>query len=199
MCGGNGSLSLDYTQYLPRWGRDTAYLFVDYPGYGLCSGSASPAGIRESFLALREPVSRALGVPVESLGEHSAVIGHSIGCASGLIGAEVWGTKRALLFAPFTTMTEMARLVVGRPFCYLNRHRFDNIEQLRLLGARDGRAIIIHGTDDEVIPVEMARELSRLHPSTCQLEEVPGATHNDVLHKASAMMVDAMRELQKMK
>src|SRR5690242_16456385 len=36
VCGGNGSLALDYAEEPLHWDSRFGYLFVDYPGYGLC-------------------------------------------------------------------------------------------------------------------------------------------------------------------
>ena len=46
---GNASLALDWLKFIalaPE--RDDAFLLMDYPGYGGCEGSPSPASIQES-------------------------------------------------------------------------------------------------------------------------------------------------------
>ena len=65
-----------------------------------------------------------------------------------------------VLLAPFTTMTEMARLVVGWPSCLLNRHLYDNRMTLKSLCSKGARTWIVHGIDDEVVPISMARALA---------------------------------------
>jgi uncharacterized protein len=196
ICGGNGSLSLDYIQYLPEWGRGTSYLFVDYPGYGLCEGNATPDRIRETIKALLEPVSKLLGIESDKLSEHCALLGHSIGCAAGLMAVEEWGCRRAVLIAPFTTLTAMARRMVGTPLCHLNRHRFDNLKRLEEMKAKQGKAIVLHGVEDEVIPVEMSRQLGQTFPGMIKVYEVEGAMHNDILYLAEEQIVKAMREME---
>src|SRR5215207_7641688 len=45
VCGGNGSLALDYSGEPMHWDARFGYLFVDYPGYGLCAGKPTPSRI----------------------------------------------------------------------------------------------------------------------------------------------------------
>jgi uncharacterized protein len=195
VCGGNGSLALDYAYQLESWGRSSHFLFVDYPGYGSCEGSPSPRAIRETMTKLRNIMSQRLNLTPEQLEDRSAVFGHSLGCAAALIAAEEWGIQKAVLCAPFTTMTDMARKLVGTPLCYLNHHRFNNIETLQTLEARGGTAMVLHGDADEVIPVDMARQLQAHFPKTVQLQVIGHGTHNGILQQARLQVSEAVEKL----
>jgi pimeloyl-ACP methyl ester carboxylesterase len=115
------------------------------------------------------------------------VIGHSIGCGAGLQFAARWNVDRVVLIAPFTTMREMARRVVGWPLCHLLLHNFDNRARLAELAARrlEPEVVLFHGTDDEVIPFEMGRSLAAEHPGMIRFHAVPGADHNTIVDTAS--------------
>jgi uncharacterized protein len=193
--GGNGALALDYAPETAFWDSGFGYLFIDYPGYGLCEGSPNPARIEESIVALTGKLRAELRWDEAEFRARAGVIGHSLGCAAGLIAADRFQLRCAVLCAPFTTMTDMARRVVGWPLCHLNRHRFDNVARLDALAPRGAQARLFHGQDDEVIPVSMSRTLAALFPRNIRLTEVPGCGHNEVVSLASPEIGRALREL----
>lgn len=195
VCGGNGSLALDYAEQPLTWDASFGYLFVDYPGYGLCSGKPTPHRIEENTVAAAAALRKHLGWSEEEFRQRAGVFGHSIGCAAALMAADKLQLKDAVLCSPFTSMTDMGRRVLGWPLCYLNMHRFDNVARLRVLEKRGGEVRIFHGTDDEVIPVAMSRKLQQLYPRTVRLTEVEGGRHNDVVTLAKEGTAEAMREL----
>lgn len=192
--GGNGSLALDYSGEPMYWDARFGYLFVDYPGYGLCAGKPNPERIEENMMAAAEAMRKELGWSEAEFRDRTGVFGHSIGCAAALMGADDLQLKRVVLCAPFTTMTEMGRITLGWPLCHLNMHRFDNVARLNALNARGAQVRIFHGTADGLIPIRMARELRERFPGTVQLTEVE-AGHNDVVMFSRENVGAAMREL----
>jgi uncharacterized protein len=193
--GGNGSLSLDYSNEPLHWDPRFGYLFVDYPSYGLCEGNPNPARIEESIVALTHELQTDLKWSPEEFQKHTGVIGHSLGCAAALIAADQLHLQRAVLCAPFTTMTDMAKRIVGWPLCYINRHRYDNLARLRELDARGARVRIFHEQEDTVIPVAMSRRITATFPKTVKLTEVPNCGHGEIVMNASVDIGKAMLEL----
>ncbi|MDZ4401504.1 alpha/beta hydrolase [Prosthecobacter sp.] len=194
--GGNGALALDWLHFTDAWDEQFAYLLVDYPGYGDCEGAPTPGRIRESSKAAFEALAKHLNTTKEDLQPRIAVLGHSLGAAAALMAAEDLDVRRAVLLSPFTTMTDMGRLVLGWPLCYLNLHRFDNRKTLRHVASRTGaRLVIFHGAADEVIPAHMGRELAVAHPQVVTFHEVPDAHHNDILALISDRVGKAMTEV----
>lgn len=194
--GGNGSLALDWLHFTDAWDESFAYLLVDYPSYGDCEGKPTPGSIRETGKAAFEALTRHLQAPAADLKPRLAVLGHSLGSAAALMAAEDLDVRRGVLLSAFTSMTDMGRIVLGWPLCYLNLHRFDNRKALRRIAAREGsKFILFHGTADEVIPVGMGRDLAAAHPQTVVLHEVTGAHHNDILSLARAQVGRAMKAL----
>lgn len=193
---GNGSLALDWLRETDLWNDRFAYLLVDYPSYGDCEGSPNPARIRESGKAAVEALAQRLHTTLPELRPHLAVLGHSLGSAAALMAADDLDIRRGVLMSPFTTMTEMGRIVLGWPLCHLNRHLFDNRLTLDRVASRPGaRLVIFHGAEDEVIPVRMGRELAAAHPQVVMFREVPGGQHNDLLDLVSPEIGWAMAEL----
>jgi hypothetical protein len=58
---------------------------------------------------------------------------------------------------------------------------------------RGARVSVFHGVDDEVIPIEMSRELAGSHPDAVKLIEVPDAGHNDILDIAERQIAEALK------
>jgi pimeloyl-ACP methyl ester carboxylesterase len=199
VCGGNGSLALDYSEEPMHWDGRFGYLFVDYPGYGLCAGSPNPKRIEENVVKAAAALREELGWNDEEFRARAGVFGHSIGCAAALMAADDLQLKSAVLCAPFTTMTEMGRCVLGWPLCYLNLHRFDNVSRLRSLDQRGASVRIFHGAEDEVIPVEMSHRMQTMFPRMVQFTEVPEGRHNDVVMRAREEVGKAMQALSGMR
>ncbi len=195
--GGNGALALDWLHLTPTWDSRFAYLLIDYPGYGECEGRPNPARIRENAQTAVTALAKHLNVAPEELRPRLAVLGHSLGCAAGLVAANDQGIQRLVLVAPFTTMTEMAKRVLGWPFCYLNMHRFDNRKQLKTACDNGARVVLLHGTEDEVIPISMSRELAKANPDQVTLHECEGASHNDILADCAGEIGLAMKSVAK--
>jgi len=175
--GGNASLALHWLEFARAFpDSHSVFLLFDYPGYGRCEGRPTPETIQRSAEAALERVLQTL----DSKNLRIGVLGHSLGAAAALLLASHTRVDDLVLLAPFTSMTDMARRVVGSPLAQLLRHRFDNRARLREVLSRfpATRVSIVHGTEDEVIPVAMGRELSLLSPSRITYVELSGADHN---------------------
>jgi pimeloyl-ACP methyl ester carboxylesterase len=191
---GNAALSLEYATDARDWDPDAGWLFVDYPGYGDNPGRPNPESVRHTIAGAAAALAAHLRITAQELAPRLGAAGQSLGAAAALIAAETLSIDRIVLLAPFTTMTEMGRLVIGWPLCHLNRHRYDNRRTLQAAVARGARVWIVHGVDDEIIPIEMARELAALAPAAVRLSEVAGGGHNDLPSVAPAVLARVFRE-----
>ncbi|MBN8460204.1 MAG: alpha/beta hydrolase [Verrucomicrobia bacterium] len=199
VCGGNGTLALEWSPWLRAHapGKD-AWLLVDFPGYGDCEGRPSPGHIRESFNAVLPAATKELGWSLPADSGKLRFFGHSLGAAAVLIAASDHHIQKGVLLAPFTSTMDMAREVVGLPVGFLVWHRFDNRARLAEIAARsDARVIILHGTDDEVIPVAMGRDLAAGQPNIATLREIPGGRHNTVQETAQPELTRALEDVRK--
>lgn len=196
VCGGNGTVALDWSEWIEKNApREDAWLLVDFPGYGDCEGEPSPRRIRESLRAAVPLAARALGWSSSPNPARLRFFGHSLGGAACMIAATEFGIQRGVLLSPFTSTMDMTREVTGLPLGFLVTHRFDNEARLAELVARgSGEVIILHGTDDEVIPVEMSRRLAAGRKETIRLVEIPGARHNDITERNPEQVIGALME-----
>ena len=198
VCAGNASEALSLSDLQAYSGlRQDAFLFVDYPGYGVSEGSPAPETIVENLRKAVPLAAKAAGFPMSEMGTRGVVFGHSLGAAAALLAAEEFSVKRAVLLAPFTSTMEMTGVVVHLPLGWLVRHRFDNRARLGSLAKRGGHAWIFSGSDDGVVPVTMGRELSFELGRNGTFREVPGGGHNDLLEKAHDEFIQAMHDARK--
>lgn len=179
-CPGNAMLALDAEAEARRWDAEAGWLFLDYPGYGGNEGRPHPSTIARNIDGAAQALADHLGVSLQELTPRMGASGQSLGAAVALMAVDQLKLDRAVLIAPFTTLTEMGRRTVGWPWCHLNRHRYDNRRAVQSATGRGVRVWIVHGVDDEIIPVSMARELAALAPEAIRLVEVPGGGHNDL-------------------
>lgn len=194
---GNGSLAFDWVDFLnrPRDPED-GFLLIDYPGYGDCQGSASPDAIQASAEMALACLAQSLHTRPGAFEGNLNLLCHSIGCGTGLDFAIRHPVDRIILIAPFTSLRDMARRTVGWPLCWLLLHNYDNRARLCELAARQRppRVTILHGDDDQIIPVFMGRQLAAMFPQMVTFHEIPGADHNSVLFESRAQIFALMKE-----
>jgi pimeloyl-ACP methyl ester carboxylesterase len=197
VCGGNGTLALDWSDWLQTHvPAEDAWLLFDFPGYGDCEGSPSPGNIRESLKAGLPLAFQKVGWAGNPGPGKLRFFGHSLGCAATLMAASEFGIQRGVLISPFTSTMDMSRALTGLPLGFLVWHRFDNSARLAELSKRGpGEIIILHGTDDEVIPVGMSRILAARHPGIVRLTELPRGRHNTIQDQNPQLVSDAVRRI----
>lgn len=194
--GGNATLALDWYDFVKGYpDKKAGFLLMDYPGYGNCSGKASPKTILQSSEKALEALAGKLALPKETLGKSLRILGHSLGAAAALQFAVLYPVKKLVLVSPFTSMRDMAVLVVGKFFSGMLLHNFDNRARLRELAERPAppAIIIFHGAKDEIIPVSMSRELAGLHPSLITYHGIDKADHNSIFSVAENQIYKAMQ------
>jgi uncharacterized protein len=182
LCAGNGSLGLDLELIARAAGFEKdGFLFVDYPGYGgLCSGKPSPRTIRESVRESILAAAKETNIASAALPDRVCVFGHSLGCAAALLAVEEFHLRSAVLCAPFTSTADVAQARFGIPKTFPFQHLYDNRVGLRELARNHGRAWIIHGDKDEVLPVTMGGTLAQEFKGTVELRVIPGGDHNSI-------------------
>lgn len=191
---GNGSRALDWMELVKAYPSDQdAFLLIDYPGYGACAGHPSSQNIQESANAALGALAAQFKVPVEELQPRLKVLGHSLGAANALAFASAHPVSRVVLIAPFSSLRDMARRTVGWPLCNLLRDNFDNRARMQEITQRTTvpAVEILSGTEDEVIPFTMGRELAGISPKV-HFEAVEAAGHNDILMLAESRIFAAM-------
>ncbi|MFP2959149.1 alpha/beta hydrolase [Myxococcus sp. 1LA] len=153
--------------------RGLGFLTVEYPGYGASPGSPSEKGIYAAAEAALAWL-RAKGVTPQQ----TVLSGRSLGTGVAVEMAWRGHGSRVMLVSPYTSIPDIG--VTAFPFLpvrLLARDRFDTASKA---AAMKLPVLIIHGEEDDLIPVSMGRRLGTLFPHAV-VETVAGAGHNDVL------------------
>lgn len=149
-------------------------LAVEYPGYGLASGQ-EPS--EEALYATAEAALRYLQEQLQVPRERTLLMGQSLGTGVATeMALRGYGVRLALL-SPYTSIPEVAaRVVPILPSRRLIRDRFASEEKAAKISVP---VLILHGEQDELIPVSMGRRLGTLFPQA-KVEVFAGAHHNDL-------------------
>lgn len=194
VCGGNGTLALEWSDWLREHGpAQDAWLLVDIPGYGACSGKPRPGTIRNTLKAAVPAGMETLGWSLPADQDKLRFFGHSLGAAVSLMGAEEFDIRRGVILTPFTSSMDMTKAMFGVNLGFIVWHRFDNLERLKKLGRKgDAEVFVLHGSDDEAIPVAMSRTLAAEVPDVVRYTEIPGGRHNTLQDIAPETLREAM-------
>lgn len=199
VCGGNGTLALEWSDWLREYGPpQDAWLMIDIPGYGACTGKPRPATIRRSVQSAVPAAMEHLKWSLPEDRQRLRFFGHSLGSAVSLMAAEEHGLCRGVLLTPFSSSMDMTQAMFGVDLGFIVWHRFDNRARLKALSQREGAVVFIfHGDSDEAIPVSMSRELSKEFPGLVRYTEIPGGRHNTLQDIAPEKIRAAMDEARK--
>lgn len=197
--GGNGTLALDWSDWLRQHGpQQDAWLLIDIPGYGACEGKPRPATIRRNLEAVVPAAMESLHWSLPADQPKLRFFGHSLGSAVTLMAAEEYDIRRGVLLTPFTSSMQMTKAMFGVDLGFLVWHRFDNRARLKVLEKRGGAEVfILHGDNDEAIPVTMSRDLAKEFPGVVSYTEIPGGRHNTLQDIAPEAIRAAMEKARK--
>ncbi len=145
----------------------------DYRGYGLSSGEPDEQGLYKDSFAAYEYLVQEKKVPTEKL----FLFGRSLG---GVCAVEVASQRSAaglILESTFTSAQDMASsmfplLPVGR----FIKSRFNSLETI--VSVRMPK-LLLHGTEDEIVPNRLGRKLYAAAPEPKQFYDIANAGHND--------------------
>jgi pimeloyl-ACP methyl ester carboxylesterase len=163
--------------------RGLGVLAVEYPGYGLSkpgepSERAIYAAAETALRDLRENkgISPALTV----------LSGQSLGSGVAVEMARRGHGARAVLYSPYTSIADVANVYLPfLPNRLLVKDAFDSKSKAASVGVP---VLVVHGTDDEIIPFELGRELSTYFPNA-RLVRVERGRHNDLFARGGAALV----------
>ena len=175
--GVGGNLSLRVGEFAAVRKHTGANVFgFDYGGFGESSGKAT---VRNTAVDART----ALAHLQERYGadpEHTLYLGVSMGAAVAIrLAAESARPGGMALVAPFASLRDMARrrhpaLSLGG---WLTRSRYNS---LACVGGIGCPLLILHGSDDAIVPVAQARKLYAAAADPKRFAEIAGVGHLDI-------------------
>ena len=144
----------------------------DYREYGRSQGRISREGTFLDAAAAYRYVTEARGVPARDV----VLFGRSLGTALATDIAVNHPCRALILESAFTNSREMAKLLAPFLFDWRPKVPYDNLGRIGYVAVP---VLIIHGTDDEIIPVDMARRVFEAAAEPKELYLIPGSHHND--------------------
>jgi len=148
-------------------------LAVEYPGYGICPGTASAEGVTSNAVAALRFATDTLHWPLDSI----KIFGRSIGTGPAMTLAAMVRVSGLILIAPFMSIKDIFRDRVG-PLAGLVEDVFANYAK-----AADIRCptLIIHGQKDRIVQVSHGQNLYKILKSRKLLVLPPDMEHNSNL------------------
>jgi fermentation-respiration switch protein FrsA (DUF1100 family) len=168
---GNISHRLDNIKLLHDLSEVQVFIF-DYREYGKSEGLICREGTYKDAAAAYRCLVETRKVPSQEL----VLFGRSLGTALAVDLAVRLPCRSLIIESAFTNSSEMARLIIPFMFDWRPRVPYDNLGKIDKLKVP---LLIIHGTDDEIIPVDMGRRLFAAARDPKELFIIPGAHHND--------------------
>eukprot|EP00928_Gymnodinium_smaydae_P031704 TRINITY_DN23188_c0_g1_i1.p1 TRINITY_DN23188_c0_g1~~TRINITY_DN23188_c0_g1_i1.p1 ORF type:complete len:658 (+),score=83.34 TRINITY_DN23188_c0_g1_i1:108-2081(+) len=161
-------------------------LAVEYPGYGLCAGTASAEGLLASARAALHFANTALKWPRDSI----MVLGRSIGTGPALtLAAETPGLAGLILISPFKSIQSLLRHHVGplAPLFVTERFGSDVLASKIVVPT-----LIVHGKEDTMVPMTHGAHIFDQLPCRKMIVTVDKVGHNFSLLKDAAWFITPM-------
>jgi uncharacterized protein len=173
---GNGEQIADVAWLSGHLARvNVGFAAIEYPGYGLAMDRGEP-----SEAAILDAAERGILHLVEREGiarDKLVIAGQSLGTGLAMAMAARGLGARVFLLCPFTSIPDVgAALLPFLPVRLLVRDPFDSAAR-----AKDVQVpvLVVHGSFDELIPVELGRSLAARLPQG-RYVEIAGGRHNDL-------------------
>jgi|SRR5579863_8632258 len=174
-----GSLA-DYAPWrLPGLQRaGLGVLAIDYRGYGGSTGSPSAKGIDRDARAAFDFIRRT------APNSRIAIFGESFGTGVAVALATERPAAGLLLNAPFASELRLFELRAPpfMPYRWLLQDQYDSEA---LIGKVTAPVMIVHGTDDDLVPIAEARRLYAAAHQPKTMIEVEGAGHTTALARGA--------------
>lgn len=147
-------------------------LIFDYQGFGKSVGKPSQMGILADARAARKWLAERASVPESEI----ILMGRSLGGAVAVDLAAKDGARGLILASTFTSLPDVAsHHFRWLPTHFWMTHRLNSLKKIR---DYHGPLLASHGDHDEVIPIELGRELFEAAPGPKKFVVIPNGTHN---------------------
>lgn len=152
--------------------RGYGVFMMTWRGYAGSTGSPSEkANVSDALLAY--DTLRAAGASSEQI----IVYGESLGSGVAVQLAAARPVAGVILDAPYTSLVDLAEL--HYPYLPARLLMTDRYESLRHIGKVTAPILIVHGENDDVIPLAMGKALFEAAKSRKEIVVLPGAGHSD--------------------
>lgn len=181
---GNGEVARDYGRIAPLYGElGLSLLVVDYRGYGWSTGKplastllTDALAVADGLVTVREKAGIEAEVPLY-------IMGRSLGSVPAIhLAHERGGGFAGLIVESGFADTTALLLRIGAPPDRLQPGTADPFDNAGKMASIHLPLLVIHGTEDLLIPISEGETLYNASPSTQKVFfPIRGAGHNDLL------------------
>lgn len=132
---------------------DAHIIAVEYPGYGVYSGTPNEENILKDSERVIQFVIKVLKWPIKNV----ISFGRSIGTGPAWALAEAYNIGSLVLMCPYTSIRGIAKDRYGSFWQYFIREQFDNLNRIKKVA---WPTFILHGLKDQIIPYQHSEELA---------------------------------------
>lgn len=151
-------------------------LIAEYPGYNGSTGKPSATSLLQAALDSHDWLISKSNAPIH-------VYGQSLGSGLAIYVASKRDVASVILEAPYNSLKEVAKAAYPYlPVEMLFRHEINSTEFAKNVRAP---ALLVHGSEDQIIPVEIGKKLFEVMPADTQWRQIDGAGHNDLAARGS--------------
>lgn len=188
-CHGNAGNIINRLENLRELYRIGLSVFIfDYRGYGRSQGSPSEEGLYQDALGAHDYLTRTRMIPTDRI----VIFGRSLGAA---VAGELAVQKPAeglILESSFPSIAAVAKFHYGGlPLHWLLGAEFTLIDRLPSLSLPK---LIIHGEQDDIIPLELGRQVFEAAKPPKFFYAIPGADHNNTYQVGGAAYFQRLAE-----
>ncbi len=148
-------------------------LAISYRGYGKSSGKPSEKGIYIDGASAIDYATQKLGYSLKNI----IIFGRSIGTTVAVHTSQQKDIAGLILITPLTSAKAHARAQGLGFLSLLAGNAFDNLSKISNIKCP---VLVVHGTDDEILPFSMGREIFDHADVEKRLVIIDGAGHNNL-------------------
>lgn len=157
-------------------------LAYDYRGYGTSEGAPSEHNAYQDIAAVYQYLTATLQISPDRI----ILYGHSVGSGPSIDLATRHPVAGVILEGAFTSTFRVVTQIPILPF-----DRFDNLSKIRAVRSP---MLIVHGTEDRVIPFKHGQQLFEQANQPKQFVAIAGADHSDLMEVAGLKYRKALME-----
>ena len=172
--GNAGNAAERWPKYSSLVAEGFGLVLAEYRGYGGNPGEPSEAGLIEDGRSLLETLRYEFRIHAPRL----ILYGESLGAGVATALAADHSVRGLILESAFTSLPDMAqRAYPLYPARWLVKDQFDNLARL---GEASAPTMVIHGVEDEVVPISHAQALLSVASGEVQSLLIEEAGHNNL-------------------
>lgn len=193
---GNGELASEYIDVAGIFRQmNIRFICVDYRGYGRSSGNPTASLMIEDAHAIFKYVYSQISQKEELL----IIMGRSLGCASALEIADVYGDQIGglIIESGFAETLPLLKTLGADPD-YLKIKEEDGFANKDKIKSFTKPLLVIHAEDDFLIPISQAEKLfAAANTQQKKFLKIPNAGHNDIFFIGIKDYLTSISELMK--